>query len=439
MIADASPPPAPQRRGRSFGSDVLLTAGSKALFVLSVALITVIVARALGPDGQGKFAVAFSLTLLLVQFGSIGLPVANPYYAARHPEQQGALARLGLRLALALAAVLAAGAVLVDVLVPGLLRGLTPLDLAITLSAIPAALASLYLQGILLGQQRMLSYNAIEVTQVGSSLVALAAALAIASPGLTAVLLIVAGGRYVSLLVALASLRQVLIRPAPPFEGLARKVLRHGSRVYLVGLLTFALIRLDLLIVNALLGSRDAGQYSIAVYVSEALTVLPMVIGTNLIPRVAVAEDADLTAGVFRVLAPLWAAVCLVSAPAAAVGIPLVFGDSYRDAVPLYLCLVVGLYATGMLNALITHYLVRGYPRSLIVVWALALAGNVVLNVVLLPRLGLIVAPILSTVAYSGVLVAHVHAFAGELGGYRRLRPTPRETIALLRGAFGLR
>jgi O-antigen/teichoic acid export membrane protein len=91
----------------------------------------------------------------------------------------------------------------------------------------------------------------------------------------------------------------------------------------------------------------------------------------------------------------------------------------------------------GMLNALITHYLVRGYPRSLILAWAAALVANVALNVVLLPPLGVIAAPILSTVAYAAVLVAHVHVFAGELGGYRRLRPTPHETVRLLRGAFG--
>lgn len=437
MVTDAAPPPAPARRDRTFGLDVLVTAGGKALFVLSGALITVIVARELGPDGQGTFAVAFSLTLLLVQFGSIGLPIANPYYSARHPEQQAALVRLSLEIATALAALLAAGTVLVDALIPDLLQGLSSLELAITLGALPAALASLYLQGVLLGQRRMVAYNLIEVSQVGSALLALVLAFALASPGLTAVLLIIAAGRYLALLLGLWSLRTVLLTRSPPFPGLRAKVLRHGSRVYLVGLLTFALIRIDLLLVNAILGPGDAGQYSIAVYIAEALILLPVVVGTNLVPRVAVATDGDLTAAVFRVLAPLWALLCIASVPVAAVAIPLVFGDRFQDAVVLYACLIVGAYAMGLLNALITHYLVRGYPSGLVVVWGVALVGNVVLNVVLLAPFGVVVAPILSTVAYTAVLVAHVHAFAGEIGGYSRLRPTPRETVRLVRGAFG--
>jgi O-antigen/teichoic acid export membrane protein len=437
VIADPAPPPAPERRERTFGFDVLLTAGGKALFVLSGALIAVIVARALGPNGQGTFAVAFSLTLLLVQFGSIGLPIANPYYAARHPEQQAALVRFSLELALALAALLTAGTLLIDALIPDLLQGLSATELAITLGALPAALATLYLQGVLLGQRRMIAYNLVEVSQVGSALLALVLAFALASPGLTTVLLIVAGGRYVALLLGVWNLRAVLLTSAPPFPGLRGMVLRHGSRVYVVGLLTFALIRLDLLLVNGILGPDDAGQYSIAVYIAEALILLPMVIGTNLVPRVAVATDGDLTAAVFRVLAPSWALLCLASVPAAAVAIPLVFGDSFQDAVLLYVCLIVGVYAMGLLNALITHYLVRGYPNGLVVVWGAALVGNVVLNVVLLPPLGVVAAPLLSTAAYAVVLLAHLHAFAGEIGGYRRLRPTPRETVRLVRGAFG--
>jgi O-antigen/teichoic acid export membrane protein len=439
-VTDADAPPSAPRRGeRSFGLDVLLTAGSKVLFVLSTALVVVIVARALGPEGQGRFAVAFTLTLLLVQLGSIGLPIANPYFAARHPEQQGALARLSLLLALLLAAALALGTAVINHLIPDLLQGLTRLQLAITLGAIPAALASLYLQGVLLGQRRMLPYNAVELTQVASTLIALVIAFGVASPGLTLVLLIIAGSRYVALLVGLWSLRGLLMMRAPQLPGLARRVLGHGSRVYVVGLLSFALIRIDLLLVNALLGAHDAGQYSIAAYIAEALSILPIVVGTNLVPRVAVATDNGMTATVVRVLAPLWATLCVASIPVVAITVPLIFGDSYRDAVPLYLWLVVGLYSTGMLNALVTHYLVRGYSRGLIAAWGGALVGNIVLNVALLPVMGVVAAPILSTVAYTAVLLAHLRAFAGEVGGYRTLRPTRGETVGLLRAAFANR
>ena len=65
--------------------------------------------------------------------------------------------------------------------------------------------------------------------------------------------------------------------------------------------------------------------------------------------------------------------------------------------------------------------------------------GRLASSFALLPELGVVAAPILSTVAYTVVLIAHLHAFAGEIGGYRMLRPTPRETLTLVRGAFASR
>src|SRR4051794_40235820 len=287
MAETATPPSDPGAPVRKFGVDVVLTTGGKIIFVGCGALMTVLIARNLGPTGQGTFAVAFSLTLLLVQIGSIGLPVSNPYLAAREPAAQRAIVLHSLWIAVLIGTALAAATALLKVAAPDVLRGLTWVQLGITVAALPAALATVYLQGVTLGQQRMMWYALVDVAQVATSLVVLIAAFLFADPGLTAVLLIVAGGRYVSLVVAAYSLRAVLRSPAAPQPGLVRRMLGHAARVYIVSLLTFALIRLDLLIVNAVLGAESAGQYSIAAYITEALTVIPSVVGTNLLPRMA--------------------------------------------------------------------------------------------------------------------------------------------------------
>src|SRR4051794_16130472 len=67
--------------------DVLLTFGTKIAVLLLNVGATIVVARALGPTGRGAVAVAFSFTLLLIQFGSLGLHSANSYFGARDPAQ----------------------------------------------------------------------------------------------------------------------------------------------------------------------------------------------------------------------------------------------------------------------------------------------------------------------------------------------------------------
>jgi O-antigen/teichoic acid export membrane protein len=435
VTADAADTRDRPAAGRSLRGDVLITFGGKAVFVLCVGLLTIIVARELGPSGQGVFATAFSLSLIFVQLGSLGLPVSNPYFAARDEQAQRAIVLHSLRLALLVAALLCAGAVAIRAVAPGALPGIGWLELALTLAAMPAALATLYLQGVLLGQQRMVAYNLVEVVQAVSSLLGLLIALAIADIDIATVLLVIASGRYIALTYALFALRRVLLGPAVLRPGLLRGMLVHGSRVYLVGFVIFVLVRLDLLLVNALVGADDAGQYSIAAYIAEGLVLIPMVIGINLLPRIAKTTGSETSADVLRLVILIWGAVCLLSAPGAAIGIPLLFGDSYDDAIELYLWLLPGTLAVGLLNSLTVHYFVRGYPPSLIAAWAAALVGNVVLNLILLPEWGVAAAPILSSVAYALVLVAHLRFFAREVGGYRPLVPDMRDVRVLLRRA----
>src|SRR3972149_6606561 len=52
--------------------------------VYSVRLVTsVLVARILGPEGRGLYAVAMAVGAIGVQFGNLGLHASNTYYVAR--------------------------------------------------------------------------------------------------------------------------------------------------------------------------------------------------------------------------------------------------------------------------------------------------------------------------------------------------------------------
>jgi O-antigen/teichoic acid export membrane protein len=217
---------------------------------------------------------------------------------------------------------------------------------------------------------------------------------------------------------------------------LMQDLLTRGARVYLVGMVAFLLVRVDVLLVNAIMGATDAGWYSVATYVAEGLVLIPVVVGTNLLPRIVRERGTALSAAVFRNLALIYGLLCLASVPALAIAIPLVFGRDYAASLALYALLLPGVYALGMLNSLVVHYFVRGYPRVLLWTWVAALAGNVACNIGLLPLLGTETAPITSSVAYVGVLIAHVRSFARDAGGVAVLVPRPHELAGHVTAAF---
>ena len=161
------PPPARLR------TDVFLTLAGK-ITVLGLGFATVaVVARELGTASTGSFLVAYSLTLLLTQVGSLGLTTANPYFAAREPGRVAQIVSNSLWLAFGLGALLALAGALIKVVFPGALEGLGWVPLAVTLVGLPGALAALLLQSVLLGEGRMVAYNGVEACQAALTLAAI--------------------------------------------------------------------------------------------------------------------------------------------------------------------------------------------------------------------------------------------------------------------------
>ena len=403
--------------------DVILTFGGKiATLVLGLA-IAVVIARQLGPDGQGIFAVAYSLTLLLVQFGGLGLTTANPYFAAREPALRPRLVANSLWLAGVLGALLVAVGLLLKVVAPGVVEGLDWTILAVTLAGVPASMAGVLLQSILLGEGRIVAYNAVEVGQVAVSLAALIVGYAFFDLGIVGTLAVLAVVRYGGALVYLGLLTSGTRRLARLDLPLVRRMLRYGLRVYAAIAISYLIIRFDLLLVNAFLGSREAGLYSIAATLADGMFVLPMVIGLNLFPRVARGDPTEASAEIFRSVAVLYGLACLLTVPLASPAIRLLFGEEYADATSLYYWLVPGIFSFGMLTILSSHFAGRGYPLRAVALWIAGFALNIVLNLVFLPGRGAWVASLTSSISYTALLLMHMWLFAQEAGGFGAMRP----------------
>src|SRR5439155_22809367 len=127
-------------------TDVFVTLGGKGLSLLFGLAIVVLIARELGPTRQAFFAVAFSLTVILIHLGGLGLTTANPYFGAREPESRAQIVTNSLWLAVALGVVLVAIGAGLKLVAPSTVSGIGWTPLLIALAGVPAALAALLLQ-----------------------------------------------------------------------------------------------------------------------------------------------------------------------------------------------------------------------------------------------------------------------------------------------------
>jgi O-antigen/teichoic acid export membrane protein len=421
---------------RRLRTDVLLMLSAKAAGMVLNVVSTVIVARALGVDGRGAVAVALSLTLLLVQFGTLGMVTANPYHVAREAGARARIAANSLWLALAVGALGMVAGVVIKLVAPSVTQGLGWTELLVAVAGIPAALAALFLQSILLGEGRTVAMNAIEVATGLLAVIALAVALLVLDGGVLAAIAITTGGYVVTAIgFAAAHLehRRELLRPDP---RLARAMLKYGFRIYVATLIAFVVVRLDLLLVNGYLGEHEAGLYSVAAALAQGMYVIPAVVGVNLFPRIARGGPDEMSAAIFRSFFLLYGGFCIVTAALAPVAIPVLFGPGFDDAVALYWWLVPGIFALGMLTVLSHHFAGRGFPLEAMLVWFVGLAVNVAMNLLLLDDHGTWIASLSASVAYTVLLLLHVRMFARDVGGYAVLRPSPREMVQFVRVAL---
>jgi O-antigen/teichoic acid export membrane protein len=418
---------------RRLRTDVLLMLGAKAAAMVLNVVSTVIIARALGVEGRGAVAVAFSLTLLIVQFGTLGMVTANPYFAARDAVARARIAANSIWIAVAVGGLGIAAGVLIKLLVPSLTQGLGWAELLIAVAGVPFALASLFLQSVLLGEGRTIAMNVIEVVVGLGSVAALAVGLLAFDVGVIGAIAITTASYVVSALAFGATHLQHRWGLVRPDVTLARSMLKYGFRIYVATLIAFVVVRLDLLLVNAYLGEHEAGLYSVAAALAQGMYVIPAVVGINLFPRIARGGPDEMSAQIFRSFFLLYGAFCVLTAALVPAIIPILFGAEFDGAVELYWWLLPGIFALGMLTILSNHFAGRGFPLEAMLVWFVGLVVNVAMNLVLLEAHGTWIASLSASVAYAILLLLHMRMFARDTGGWSALRPSPRETVRFVR------
>jgi O-antigen/teichoic acid export membrane protein len=358
---------------------------------------------------------------------------ANPYYLARGEASRSELLSVSIAVAAAIGSLLIlCGLVLVHT-DSAIVRGVSTGELVLALAAIPALLGTQFVQSMLLGERRILAYNALEATIAAVSLVGLAVVLTAVAQTPRAALATITAISYAGLAGCLAIYLAGGTSLRIPRASTISRMLRYGLKIYVATLLSFAVIRVDLLLVNGTLGARQAGIYSIVAAIATGMCLVPTAVALNLFPRIAGGASTALTGSLVRITAIVYGLLCLVSAPLAALAIPYVFGSAFRDAVPLFFWILPGIFSLGMQTVLSHHFAGRGFPIEAMAIWFVGLILNLAINLAFLSH-GTYVASLASSIAYFVVFAYHVRLFAREAGGYSELIPGPKD-LRLLRDA----
>ncbi len=405
---------------------------------LSLSIATAaIIARWLGPEGKGMLALALLLPGMLGLFLSGGINVANVYFAGSRRLDVPTLAAnsVGFSLMMTLlgfgVVFGAASAGWLEAIVPGIPVWLVLLAML----GFPINLLNGFFSTILQGLQRIHTVNLINLIQRILALfltLILVVGWQLGLPGGLAACLASWG---LSLIFWCVTLRRHggVLTPRWSYPVL-RSTLLFGLRGHVGNLLQFFNYRLDMFIVNFFLGPAAVGIYAVSTKLAELLWYLPNAVGFVIFPKAAASTSEEMNAftpRVFRITLGLTTLGALALAIVGRRTINLVFSAVFESAYLPMLALLPGVVLLGGSKVLTNEIAGRGYPHYNSLNAGLALVLTVGLDLVLIPRHGVLGAALASSIAYTAIFFTAISFY---LNVSRRAKErSPLETAASLK------
>lgn len=397
MTVDGAPGAAPLARRAA------AVAGTRLVLVVVGTVVSVLIARTLGPAGRGEYAFVVTVTGTAVALAHLSVEQAQVYLVSLGVSVRQ-LASNAVVLALLLGMLAMSVVALASAGVAYPFDGSTSEVVEVlALVNVPLMIMGLYANNglVLSGRTDLLNRTALIGGGVQCALLVVLAAV-----GRMTVLAVLVAWTLSSLLPLVISLPALRPSRGQVSLPLARRELAVGLR-YHGGLASlYLLFRIDVLLLAAMTDRSAIGLYALAVSLVELTNVAADSVATVVVRRQATSsfeESARLTArvvGVTVLLATVAGAALVLGSP---VVLPVVFGEDFSGAVPAVLALAPGVVALAASRSA-GGYLVRLNRPWIVTGMAVAALGlNVAANLVLIPLWGIVGAGIATSVAYTAL------------------------------------
>ncbi|HLS80646.1 MAG TPA: oligosaccharide flippase family protein [Steroidobacter sp.] len=399
-------------RGGSLTAAASMTLAQSTGSMLISVVFVVVVARVLAPESNGAHHLALLLPTLLMTFFNAGLPSATVCFVGASRCSRAMAIAVNLRAGALLAwAGIVCGWALVQLWGDRIFPGVSISLLLTALLVYPVMLARMLALGLLQSLEDFRWYNISSLLLPAGSLLSLP--LFIAWGGVTPFMTVAAfaTGNALSCAAALwrialgsthASNERLELREV---AAMSARFIRFGLKSLASNVLTFINYRADLLLVNILIAPLAAGIYVAAIQIAEKLWLLSQAVATVVLPRMARLQQNPHASDVVTVRACQWTTMLTLIGAGLIAGVaplfvPLLFGKAYADAVAPLIWLMPGIVALAGGRILANAITAAGRPHLNAYVAVSTLIVNVVMNLLLIPVLGLRGAALATTVAY---------------------------------------
>jgi len=385
--------------------------------IISGALAAILIARFLGPSGQGRYTLIILLPFLAAKIGDLGIGQANVYFLGKKEYDLQKIANNSLSLAIIIGLLLwAISSFALFFLHPLFFKNVPLAYLRISILTLPFFLFTSYLGLMMLGANRIDEYNTVQnFLRSLPLLVFLLIFTVVLKKGLFGATLawtvtnVIAGVFSVYFAQKLNGINwEIDIK-------FCKKLIKFGIKGYLATIMNLLNYRIDMLLVNFFMSAVFVGYYSISVLIAEALLFFPTSVGLALFPRMAQSSREvpyRSTPQICRVSLFLTLISACILFGLSKMLILVLFGKQFIFAYEPLKILLPGIAALSICNVLNFDLIGRGKPIIVTYASGIALGINIILNLLFIPMWGISGAALASTLSYMVMTVIVLKKFS---------------------------
>ena len=402
---------------KNFIKNVIVTISARFLQLIIGIIVSIIIARSLGPKNKGIYALATMLPTLIITLLNMGIGKAITYYLPKKLYCRSVILFNNLFLSIVTGFFgTCIGIITIIFFRQNILPNVPEGYLFFTLILIPLGFINTNIQYYFLGLNKIKAYNIIPIINSFLYLIFLLILVKVLKLGIIGCISVSILCSSIVLVISLYYANKITGKISYKINiDFCKKILKYGIQIQMGGIIGFLNYRIDIFLINIILGPTKVGFYTLSVGLVEKLSIITHVISALLFPKIAGEKDTqrknNITPTITRNMFWITSFVAIVLFFLCRWIILILYSEAYLPSVRPLQALLIGTIAISISSILWQDIAARGYPMLNNYIDLIVLAINITLNLLWIPRYGITGAAWASTFSYTFSLLCRLYFY----------------------------
>ncbi len=402
---------------RNFIKNVTITSFASFLQLIIGTIVSIIIARSLGPKNKGIYSLVTMLPALIITLFNLGIGKAITYYLSKKIYCKSVILFNNIFLSI-IAGFFGMCIYIITIIFfrQNILPNVPEGYLFLTLILIPLGFIKTNILYYYLGLNKIKAYNIIPIINSFLFLIFLLILVKVLKLGIIGCISGAILSSSIVLVISLYYAKKITGKISFKINNdVCKKILKYGLQIQMGGIISFLNYRIDIFLINIILGPTQVGFYTLSVGLVEKLSIITHVISALLFPKIAGEKDIqrknNITPTITRNVFWIVSFIAIVLFFLCRWIILILYSEAYLPSVRPLQALLIGTIAISISSILWQDIAARGYPMLNNYIDLIVLAINIILNLLWIPKYGITGAAWASTFSYTFSLFCRLYFY----------------------------